>query len=97
MPQFDPSKTYEIPFDRIILAIGQTIDPKYKTYLQKLFPTAFTNGYIEIDPNSFLVKGSKNIFAGGDMIRGAGSVVQGVADGRSIAMAIQANLLKKQN
>lgn len=87
-PQFDESETKEFEFDQIILAIGQTIEPNLSTYLE----TEFGSSKISVDPETQLIKGQTNVYAGGDLIRGVGTVVQAVADGRRAAMAIDKRL-----
>ncbi|MCX5867540.1 MAG: hypothetical protein NT009_08740, partial [Proteobacteria bacterium] len=49
---------------------------------------------ILVDEATQEIKGRPGIYAGGDIVRGAGTVVQAVADGRRAALAIH-NQLKK--
>lgn len=88
-PSFDRSQSMEIDFDQLIIAIGQEIAPPLAEYLRKEFGM---EGLIEIDEKSMQVRGHAGIFAGGDIVRGAGTVVQAVADGRRAAMGIDAFL-----
>ena len=89
-PEFDESKTTEIEFDNVIMAIGQKVESNLEAYLEK----EFGNGLIKINENTQLIEGQSNIYAGGDIIRGAGTVVASVADGRRAAMAIDEKLSK---
>jgi carotene isomerase len=82
-PEFDESKQSEVEFDTLIMAVGQELAPELKAYLEKEFGTV----KLKVD-ESMKVIGTENIFAGGDIIRGAGTVVQAVADGRKAAIAI---------
>jgi carotene isomerase len=92
-PNYDESDLMTLEFDDIIMAVGQTLDSKMKDYLTKEFGTP----KISVEENSNCVKGQQNIFAGGDIIRGAGMVVQAVGDGRKSAKEIHDMLSKKKN
>ncbi len=83
-PEFDESKQSEVEFDSLIMAVGQELNQELKSYLEKEFGTS----KLKVD-ESMLVASTKNIFAGGDIIRGAGTVVQAVADGRKAAIGIE--------
>ena len=48
------------------------------------------DGLIPVDKETMQVTGRVGVFAGGDIVRGAGTVVEAVADGRRAAMAIDA-------
>ena len=88
-PEYDESKKKDFEFDQIILAIGQMMDPKLSDYLESEI------GKKKIQVNDdFLIQGFDNVYAGGDVIRGAGTVVEAVADGRKIAQKIHQKLSK---
>ncbi|MHA1210894.1 MAG: FAD-dependent oxidoreductase, partial [Candidatus Heimdallarchaeota archaeon] len=87
-PEFDESKTKKITFEKVIIAIGQQIESEFETYLQKAI------GGVKVNDDSFLVTGQTKIYAGGDLIRGAGTIVQAVADGRQVAQKIHKTLSK---
>lgn len=89
-PAFDESKSLELEFDQVIIAIGQSVESNLASYLEKEFGSA----KISVNNETQLVAGKSNIYAGGDITRGAGTVVQAVADGRRAAMAINAALGK---
>ncbi len=88
-PSFDESKVTEIEFDQLIWAVGQTMEPALAKYLKKEFST---NGLVEVDEETMQVKDRPGVFAGGDIVRGGGTVVEAVADGRRAAMAIVSQL-----
>ena len=89
-PEFDDSKTTEIEFDTVIMAIGQKVETNLEAYLEK----EFGNGLIKVNEKTQLIEGQSNIYAGGDIVRGAGTVVASVADGRRAANAIDEQLNK---
>ena len=72
------------------MAIGQKVESNLEAYLEK----EFGNGLIKINENTQLIEGQSNIYAGGDIVRGAGTVVASVADGRRAAIAIDEKLTK---
>jgi NADPH-dependent glutamate synthase beta subunit-like oxidoreductase len=88
-PEFDDSILKEIQFDYIIMAVGQEIEESLADYFQKIFGMQ----KIKVDPNTQLIEGMEKVYAGGDIIRGAGTVVEAVADGRRAANAIHKKLL----
>lgn len=84
-PAFKKSKNMELPFDQVILAVGQTTEPSLSKYLKKEFGRG---DRIETRVDTLQVKGRPGIFAGGDIVRGAGTVAEAVGDGRRAAVAI---------
>jgi len=86
-PSFDDTNTQEKAFDQIIVAVGQTVEPGLGRYLEEEFQTT---GFLDVDSETLQVKGRPGLFAGGDIIRGAGTVVEAVADGRRAAGAMDA-------
>ena len=84
-PVYDESKTMELGFDQVILAVGQRTEPALAKYLKKEFGT---EDGLNVDPETMRVVGRSGVFAGGDIVRGAGTVVEAVGDGRRAAMAI---------
>jgi NADPH-dependent glutamate synthase beta subunit-like oxidoreductase len=88
-PVFDESKTMETDFDEVILAVGQRAEPSLAGYLEK----AFGRGdRLEVDWETMQVADRDSVFAGGDIVRGPGTVVEAVADGRRAAMGMDAFL-----
>lgn len=90
-PEFDDSKIKEFEFDQLIMAIGQTVEPQLESYFKEVFGTST----LDVDSSTQLIKGQTKVYAGGDITRGAGTVVEAVADGRRAAIAIDTNLSNK--
>jgi carotene isomerase len=90
-PAYDESESMEMDFDNLIWAVGQGVEPTLAAYLEKEFGC---EGLISVDEETMQVKGRPGVFAGGDIVRGAGTVVEAVADGRRAAKAIDAWLGK---
>jgi len=90
-PAYDESKTQKINFDKVILAVGQQVPTKLSEYLEKEIGTK----RISVDDETKLIANQTKIYAGGDIIRGAGTIVEAVADGRKAATAIHLALTKK--
>ena len=88
-PTFDESESMEMDFDNLIWAVGQAVEPPLAAYLKKEFGC---DGLIPVDEDTMQVKERPGVFAGGDIVRGAGTVVEAVADGRRAAKAIDALL-----
>ena len=86
-PVFDDSTTLDLDFDQVILAVGQQTEPALAKHLKKEFGTE--NG-LKVDTKTMQVVGRSRVFAGGDIVRGAGTVVEAVGDGRRAAIAIDA-------
>jgi len=84
-PLFDESRSMEVDFDQIILAVGQTVEFDLAAYLKEEFQT---DGLLEVEAETLQVKGRPGLYAGGDIIRGAGTIVEAVADGRRAAGAM---------
>ncbi len=91
-PVFDESRTIAMEFDQLIWAVGQTVESKLAKYLQKEFGQ---EGLLTVDEKTCQIKGRPGIYAGGDIVRGAGTVVEAVADGRRAAMAIDTKIKGK--
>jgi len=88
-PTFDESKTMELEFDRLITAVGQTLNPSLVNALRKEMGDGDT---IQVHKSNLRVLGRERVFAGGDIVRGPATVVEAVADGRRAAMAIHQTL-----
>jgi NADPH-dependent glutamate synthase beta subunit-like oxidoreductase len=91
-PSYDESQSMEAEFDQVIMAVGQSAEPALASYLQKEFNRS---DFIEVEPDTMQVKGRPGLYAGGDIVRGAGTVVEAVADGRKAAMAIDSRVRGK--
>ncbi len=91
-PVPDEKNAYKLDIDIVIEAIGQTAEDR----IEKLLPgVQVENGLIRIEPNSFKTS-RPGVFAGGDLVRGASTVVAAVADGRKAAEKINEFLKGKK-
>jgi NADPH-dependent glutamate synthase beta subunit-like oxidoreductase len=88
-PTYDESRSMEMEFDNLVWAVGQGVEPLLGEYLNKEFGS---DGLISVDEDTMQVTGRPGVFAGGDIVGGAGTVVEAVADGRRAAMAIHTTL-----
>ena len=84
-PAFDNTKNTDLSFDQIVLAVGQTAEPELAIYLGKEFGS---KGLIDVDQETMQIKQRPGVFAGGDIVRGAGTIIEAVGDGRRAAMGI---------
>lgn len=83
-----PGSDFEIPCEVFIEAIGTRANP----LLTQTTPELKVNqrGYIEIDANR--MTSIPGVFAGGDIVRGAATVILAMGDGKNAAAAINAYL-----
>ncbi len=93
-PRFDSNRKMEFEYDQLIVAIGQRVENLLAAYLKTELRVS---GLIPIIKETMQVKGHPGIYAGGDIIRGAGTVVEAVADGRKAAAAIDKYIKSKIN
>ncbi|HEM56215.1 MAG TPA: hypothetical protein ENO30_05585, partial [Thermodesulfobium narugense] len=75
-----PNSDFFIPFDSIVIAIGQ----KPSDVFSELEKT--NNGLIKVNEN--LETSKHGVFAGGDIVRGASTIVEAVSDGKKAAQSI---------
>ncbi|MGC8721462.1 MAG: FAD-dependent oxidoreductase [Caldisericaceae bacterium] len=75
-----PDSDFVIPLDAVIIAIGQ----KASNYFPELEKTE--NHLIKVDEN--YMTSVKGVFAGGDIVRGASTIVESVHDGKEAAQNI---------
>jgi len=75
-----PNSDFFIPFDSIVIAIGQKATEAFPE-LEKT-----SNGLIKV--NEDLETSRKGVFAGGDIVRGASTIVEAVSDGKKAAQSI---------
>jgi len=71
-----PNSDYVLEFDSIITAIGQEVDLDF-----------LPNNKLEVNPNTKETE-IKNVFAGGDAVRGADSLINAMGDGKDAAKII---------
>jgi len=83
-----PNSEFEIPCEVVVEAIGTRANP----LLTATTPDLKVNekGYIQIDANNMTSK--PGVFAGGDIVRGAATVILAMGDGKRTAHAIDAYL-----
>lgn len=75
-----PNSDFVIPLDAVVIAIGQKAD----VYFPKVERDA--KGLVKVSDG--LMTNVKGVFAGGDIVRGASTVVECVADGKKAAQNI---------
>ena len=83
-----PDLLKPLPCDQVVVAIGTRSNP----LLTSTAPDLKVNrwGYIEIDENG--MTSMPGVFAGGDIVRGAATVILAMGDGKRAAHAIHAYL-----
>jgi NADPH-dependent glutamate synthase beta subunit-like oxidoreductase/Pyruvate/2-oxoacid:ferredoxin oxidoreductase delta subunit len=82
-PSFDRCVQKTVETDMVILAIGQSSEMPFESIGGKI--TA-SGGLIAVD--SYLMTGMDGVFAGGDIVKVPGSVIDAIASGRNAASAI---------
>jgi NADPH-dependent glutamate synthase beta subunit-like oxidoreductase len=88
-PVLDEAERIERSFDQLVFAVGQTADPALARHLEETLGVAVP---IPVDEQTLQLPGRPALFAGGDVIRGAGTAAQAVGDGRRAARAIDRRL-----
>ncbi len=83
-PTLDTTSRLELDFDQLIFAVGQEVDGQLGAHLEEELGST---GLVDVD-GSLRVVGRERVFAGGDIVRGAGTAVEAVRDGRRAAVAI---------
>ena len=87
-PTFDETSRMELDFDRLVVAVGQCVDSELARHLEQELGA---RDILQVD-ETLQLPGRPKLFAGGDIIRGAGNAVEAVADGRRAAAAIDQRL-----
>ena len=82
-PSFDPDTTQTVEADTILVAIGQGPDVAFAGR-----DLHTERGLVKVDPNTQATS-LKGVYAGGDAVSGAASVVEALAAGRRAAEAIE--------
>lgn len=88
-----PGKTKTIEADIAIIAIGTSANPLITKSFKKL--KLNEKGYIKVDEN--LMTSIKGVFAGGDIVTGAATVIQAMGAGKKAASSILAYLKNKKH
>jgi NADPH-dependent glutamate synthase beta subunit-like oxidoreductase/2,4-dienoyl-CoA reductase-like NADH-dependent reductase (Old Yellow Enzyme family) len=89
-PVYNEKETKKIDADMVITAIGQRVD---LSFMKDSKVKATKRGTIETESRS-LATNVAGIFAGGDVARGQGTMIEAMADGKKAAIAIDCNLRK---
>ncbi len=81
-----PNSEYILPLDMVIVAVGNTSNP----LVQQTTPNLDTDsrGRIVVDSHETLRTSKKGVFAGGDIVTGAATVILAMGAGRKAAKAI---------
>ncbi len=87
-PAYDEKKTKKIDADMVITAIGQRVD---LAFMSSSKVKSTKRGTIDVADRSQMTN-VKGIFAGGDVTRGQGLMIEAIADGKKAAIAIDAYL-----
>ena len=90
-PSYDESTTLVREGERVILAIGQTPD---LAFLERSNLYDGVEGVLQVNAGT-METAVPGIFAGGDVIKTPGSVVEAIAAGKEAALAIHMRSLKK--
>ncbi len=86
---------FEIAAQMVIVAAGFDPEPLPQMFAEPAL-LAGSDGRVRIDPRSFMTS-LDDVFAAGDIVRGASLVVWAIRDGRDAAAAIHKHLLAKQD
>ncbi|NLW56679.1 MAG: NADPH-dependent glutamate synthase [Firmicutes bacterium] len=88
-----PDSEFELPVDTVVIAIGQGPNP---ILLQGTEGLALNKwGYIEVDPETQMTS-IPGVFAGGDIVTGAATVIAAMGAGKKAARAIDRYLTEKE-
>jgi NADPH-dependent glutamate synthase beta subunit-like oxidoreductase len=87
-PVYNEKETKKIDADMVITAIGQRVD---LSFMKESKVKATKRGTIETEARS-LMTNVKGVFAGGDVARGQGTMIEAMADGKKAAIAIDCYL-----
>jgi glutamate synthase (NADPH/NADH) small chain len=87
-PEPVPGSEFEIPCDMVVVAIGTRSNPLLTATAPEL--AVNERGYILAD--EFGMTSMPGVFAGGDIVRGAATVILAMGDGKRAAAAIDAYL-----
>jgi glutamate synthase (NADPH) small chain len=84
-PEPVPGSEFEIPCEMVVVAIGTRANP----LLTASEPGLAINqwGYLVVDPDG--MTSLPGVFAGGDIVRGAATVILAMGDGKRAAAAIE--------
>ena len=87
-----PDSDYDIEIDQLILAIGQRPD---LTSVQDASDLEFSRwDTVEVDPATFATN-KEGVFAGGDVVSGAATVISAMGQGKTAALSIHRFLMNE--
>jgi NADPH-dependent glutamate synthase beta subunit-like oxidoreductase/2,4-dienoyl-CoA reductase-like NADH-dependent reductase (Old Yellow Enzyme family) len=90
-PVYDEKETKKIEADMVITAIGQRVD---LTFMKDSKVKTTKRGTIDTKDDRSLATSVAGVFAGGDVARGQGTMIEAMADGKKAAVAIDCHLRK---
>lgn len=90
-PKFVPNRTYTLPCDRVILAIGQSMDMSFMDGWDKRSQLVVDRGVIKTERGTGRTS-VKGIYAGGDAAFGPALFITGIRHGQDAAKTIDRDL-----
>lgn len=87
-----PGSEYELPFDTVIVAIGNASNPLIKLTTPEIEVNKRGNFIVNEETGETSIKG---VYAGGDIVLGAATVILAMGEGRRAARAMNAYLAEK--
>jgi len=92
-PVVVPNSEFEVAADLILLATGQF--PDYSCISDVTTPDMFSNGWLQVDPNTHMTP-VPGLFATGDFVSGAATIIEAIGRARRTAVALDAWLMGAQ-
>lgn len=86
-----PNSEFTLPIDAIVMAIGSSTNDTTKTFANSILFNKYNT--IEVDENN--KTSAENIYAGGDVVNGASTVVLAIKNGKNAAKSIYNTLTNK--
>ncbi|MGL4799657.1 MAG: NADPH-dependent glutamate synthase [Cellulosilyticaceae bacterium] len=90
-PVVKPDSTHQLPMDTVIIAIGQSPNPLIRTTTPGLDVQRWGGIIVEEET---MATSKENVYAGGDVVTGAATVILAMGAGKKAAQAIHAKLQK---
>ncbi|MGL5676771.1 MAG: NADPH-dependent glutamate synthase [Cellulosilyticaceae bacterium] len=88
-PVVKPDSTHQLPMDTVIIAIGQSPNPLIRTTTPGLDVQRWGGIIVEEET---MATSKENVYAGGDVVTGAATVILAMGSGKKAAQAIHAKL-----
>ena len=89
-PQYDETDTTEISADSVLLSVGQSPDLSFID-AERDGITLSPNGLPVVDSQTFETTAA-GVFAAGDVLRGAGLMIEAIAEGKKVARSVYRRL-----